>query len=167
LAYIARCNQYVPKSGFVGFLGCISDVFYIGERLCVSICDAWTMVLKAKCNHLIRLQLVVVNILWRNLRYFVILTVQTSEIATCTCNGEACGAWMKMVKRLLLNWIDGQRARLGIHLADENTILIASTATDARFTITYLTVMWTKVAFHSSILQLIIISALHQKTIAS
>jgi hypothetical protein len=50
---------------------------------------------------------------------------------------------MKMVKWLLLNRIDSQRTRLGIHIADENTILIASTATDARFAITYLAVMRT------------------------
>ena len=73
---------------------------------------------------------------------------------------------MKMVKPLLLYRIDSKRARLGIHLADEDTILITSTATDARLAITYLAVMRTKIAFHSSILQSMIISALHQKTIA-
>ena len=64
LAYIASSNQYVPKSGFVGFAGYISNVFDISKWLCVGICDAWTMVLKAKCNHLVRLQLVVVDFLW-------------------------------------------------------------------------------------------------------
>ena len=44
LANIASCNQYVPESGFVGFSGCISDIFYIGKWLGVSIGDAWTMV---------------------------------------------------------------------------------------------------------------------------
>ena len=97
----------------------------------------------------------------------MILTVQTSEIAACTSDGETCGARMKMIKWFLLNRIDGQRAWLGIHLADEHTILITSTATDARLAITYLAVMRTKIAFHSSILQSMIISALHQKTIAS
>jgi hypothetical protein len=45
LANIASCNQYVPESGFVGFSGYISDIFYIGKWFGVSISYARTMVL--------------------------------------------------------------------------------------------------------------------------
>jgi hypothetical protein len=74
---------------------------------------------------------------------------------------------MKMVKGLLLDRIDGERARLGVHLAYQRATMITPTATDTCLAIAYLAVMRTKFAFYPHILQSMIISALHQKTIAS
>ena len=72
-----------------------------------------------------------------------------------------------MVERFLFDGVDGQRARLSIHLADEHAILIASVSADARLTIHYLAMMWTELTLYPPIVQLLIVSALHQNTIAS
>ena len=97
----------------------------------------------------------------------MILTVQATEIAACTGDGETGGAGMEMVEWLLLDGIDGQRTRFGIDLADECATMISSAATDARLAIGYAAMMRTEQTLHSSIIQTLIISTLHQNTIAS
>ena len=97
----------------------------------------------------------------------MILTVQATEIAACTGDGETCGAGMEVVERFLLDGIDGQCTRLGIDLADECATMISSAATDARLAIGYAAMVWTEQTFHSPIIQTLIIPALHQNTIAS
>ena len=97
----------------------------------------------------------------------MVLTVQTSEIAASTGDGETGGARMEMIEWFLLDGIDGQRTRFGIDLADKCATTIPSTATDARLAIRYSAMMWTEQTFHSSIIQTLIISTLHQKTMAS
>jgi hypothetical protein len=97
----------------------------------------------------------------------MILTILAPEVAARTGQGQTSGAWMEMVERLLLNGIDGQRTRLGIDLADKCTTTISSTATDARLAIGYAAMMRTDQTLHSSIIQTLIISTLHQNTIAS
>ena len=81
---------------------------------------------------------------------------------------------MEMIERFLLDGVDGQRTRLGIDLADECTIVIATTATDARLPIGYATMMRTEQTLHSLLvrvcnprLQTLKIFTLHQNTIAS
>ena len=47
-ADVTCCDEDVPKTCFVRQLGCINDVFKVGERLCISVGNAWTMVLLAE-----------------------------------------------------------------------------------------------------------------------
>jgi hypothetical protein len=97
----------------------------------------------------------------------VVLTVQATEIAACTGDGETCGAGMEVVERLLLDGIDGECTRLAIDLADKHATTIPSTATDTRLAIGYAAMMRTEQTLYSSIIQTLIISTFHQKTMAS
>ena len=90
----------------------------------------------------------------------MVLTVQATEITTCAGNGQAGGSWMEVVERFLLDGIDGQRTGLTIDLADEYTIMIPSTATDARLSIGNMTMVGTDLTLHSPTLQLPIIPTL-------
>ena len=91
------------------------------------------------------------HIRWRYLRNLVVLTVQATEIAARTGNGEALGARMEMVQRFLLDGVDGQRTGLAIYLAQEHTVLIATAPADARFAIRHFAVMRTELTLHPSI----------------
>jgi hypothetical protein len=97
----------------------------------------------------------------------VILTVQTTEITACAGKRKALGAWMKMIERLLFNGVDGQGTGLSIDFTKENTTIIATTATASCLTISNITMMRTERALHGPTLQLLIIPAFHQNTIAS
>ena len=108
-----------------------------------------------------------INIRGRGLRDIIVLTVQAPEITACAGKGETGRTRMKVVERFLLDGIDGQCTRLGIDLADKCTTTISSTATDARLAIGYAAMMRTEQTLHSSIIQTLIISTLHQNTIAS
>jgi hypothetical protein len=81
----------------------------------------------------------------------MILTVQAPEVAARTGNGEALGARMEVVQRFLLNGVYGQRTRFAVHLADEHTVLIATTPTDSRLAVSYLAMMWTELALHPAL----------------
>ena len=107
------------------------------------------------------------NIRWRYLRNLMILAVQTPEVAASTGNGEALGARMEVVQRLLLNGVDGQRTGFAIYFAHKRTILITTATADTRLAIRNLTMMRTKLTLHPSIIQLLIIPAFHQNTIVS
>ena len=91
----------------------------------------------------------------------MVLTVQATEIATCAGDRETLGAWMKMVKRLLLDGIDGQRTGFAIDFAPEDTILVAPTPTDACLAVCNMTAVRTEQALYLSIFQCPIVSALH------
>ena len=67
---------------------------------------------------------------WRDLRNLMVLTVQAAEVAARTGDGKALGAWVKVVERLLLDRVNGQRTRPSIHLTDQHTPLIASATAD-------------------------------------
>ena len=97
----------------------------------------------------------------------MILTILAPEVAARTGQGQTSGAWMEMVERLLLNGIDGQRTRLGIDLADKHTVLIAPAAADACLTIHDTAMMRTELTHYCPTLQCLIITTLHQNTIAS
>ena len=62
----------------------------------------------------------------------MVLTVQAAEVAARTGDGEALGARMEVVERLLLDRVNSQRTRPSIYLANEHTALIASAPADAR-----------------------------------
>ena len=81
----------------------------------------------------------------------MILTVQTPEVAASTGNGEALGARMEVVQRLLLNGVNGQRTGLAIDFAYTHAILIATTPTDARLAIRNLAMMRTEQTLHPPI----------------
>ena len=83
-------------------------------------------------HQLLGRQMITVHLRRRGLRDVVVLTVQTTEITTRTGQGEACGARVEMIQRLLFHRVDGQRTGLAIHLAHEHPLAIATTATDAR-----------------------------------
>ena len=108
-----------------------------------------------------------INIRGRGLRDVVVLTVQATEIATSTGDGETSGARMEMIEWLLLDGIDGQRTRFTIDLAQKHAVLIPSATTNARFTFGNAAMVRTEQTLHSTILQTHIIFTLHQKTIAS
>ena len=80
------------------------------------------------------------------------LTVQTPEVAACTGNGEALGARMEVVQRLLLNGVNGQRTGLAIDFAHKHTVLIATASTDTRLTVGNLAMMRTEQTLHPSII---------------
>ena len=91
----------------------------------------------------------------------MVLTVQAAEVAARTGDGKALGAWVKVVERLLLDGVDGQRTRPSIHLTDEYTALIASDTADARPALADTTMMWAKQTLHPPVIQFLIIPALH------
>ena len=97
----------------------------------------------------------------------MILTDQTTEIATRASDGQTCCARVEMIERLFLDGVDGQRTRLAIDLADQYTVMIPSTATKARLTIGDMTMVRTELALYPIAIQSLIILTLHQNTIAS
>ena len=107
------------------------------------------------------------NLRWRHLRNLMILTVQTLEVAASTGNGEALGARMEVVQRLLLDGVNGQRTGFAIDFAHEHTVLITTAPADSRLAVRNLTMMRTEQTLHPSIIQPLIVFALHQNTIAS
>ena len=82
----------------------------------------------------------------------MILTVQAPKVAASTGNGEALGARMEVVQRLLLNGVNGQRTGLAIDFAHKHAVLIATTPADTRLTIGNLAMMWTEQTLHPSII---------------
>jgi hypothetical protein len=129
----------------------VNDVFNVSEWFGVGIGDAWTMVLQAEIDYLLGREIVVFHIIRGNLRDFVVLTVQATEVTTRTGNRKTCTARMEVIQRFLLNGIDSQRTGLSIDLADKHTILIATTTTDARPAIRNPTMVRTEQALHLSI----------------
>ena len=104
---------------------------------------------------------------WRHLRNLMILTVQAAEITARTGYRQARGAGMEVVERLLLNGVYGQRTRPAVYLADKHAIHIPSTPADTRLSIRNLAMVGTEQTLHPSIIQPLIVFALHQNTIAS
>jgi hypothetical protein len=90
----------------------------------------------------------------------MVLAVQTAEITARTGNGETLGSRVEMVEWFLLNRVDGQRAGFAIDITDEHTVMVATTVTEASLAVCDRTMVWTEQALHSSVLQLLIISAL-------
>jgi hypothetical protein len=117
--------------------------------------------LYAEGNYILRRKVIVAHVGWRHLRDFVVLTVQATEIATRAGDREALGARMKVVKRFLLDGVDGQRTRLAIDYASEHTIFVAPTSTDACLAVCNMAMMRTEYALHLSIFQGPIVSAFH------
>ena len=83
-----------------------------------------------------------------DLRDIVVLAVQATEVATRAGDRQALGTRMKMIERLLLD------------LADEYAVMIATALADARLAVGYAAVVRTKLAFYSSVVLSLIISAL-------
>ena len=83
----------------------------------------------------------------------MILTVLTVEVAARTGDGEAFGARMEVIERLLLDGVNGQRARPSVHLTDEHATLIASATADARLALTDAAMMRAELTLHPAIIQ--------------
>ena len=160
-------HEDVPKTVFVRQPSRVHDILQIRQRLCIGVGDARAVVLQAQINDLLGRKIIMANIRWRYLRNLMILTVQTPEVAARTGNGETLGVRMEVVQRLFLNGINGQRTGLAIDFADEHTVLITTAPTDTRLAIRNLTMMRTEQTLHPSIIQPLIVFALHQNTIAS
>jgi hypothetical protein len=109
------------------------------------------MVLQAQIYDLLWRQVIMPDIRWRYLRNLMILTVQTPEVAASTSNGKALGVRMEVVQRFFLNGVDGQRTGLAIDFADEHTIHIPATPTDACLAIRNLAMMRTEQTLHTLI----------------
>ena len=107
------------------------------------------------------------NLGGRDLRDIVVLTIQTTEVATCTGEGKTRRTWMEMIERFLFYRIDGERTGQALHIAIEHTIAIAPAATNAPLAISNMAMVGTKLALNCPTLQLTIIPAFHQNTIAS
>jgi hypothetical protein len=147
--------------------GRVRYIFYIGKRFCIGIGDAGAVVLQAETDDLLWREVVVIDLVRSDLRDLVVLTVQTTEVTTCTGEGETGGARVEMVEGFFLDGIDGQRTRFGINLTDEHAVMVTTTATTARLAIGYMTMVRTELALYRTIIQSLIISGLHQNTIAS
>ena len=91
----------------------------------------------------------------------MVLTVQTPKVAASAGDGETLGARMEVVQRFLLNGVDGQRAGLAINFAHKYAALVATAPADTRFAIGNLAMMRTELTLHPSIVQSLIIPALH------
>ena len=85
---------------------------------------------------------------WRYLRYFMVLTVQTPKVTASTGNGETLGARMEVIKRLLLDRVDGQRTGFTIDFAHKFTFNVATTPTDTRLAIGNLAMMRTELTLY-------------------
>jgi hypothetical protein len=96
----------------------------------------------------------------------MILTVQAPEVAARTGYGQTVGARMEMVEGLLLNGVDGQRARMSIRFTDQHTTTIAPVAADTRLALTDPAMMRTEQALHSPILQMFIIPTFYHLQIS-
>ena len=81
----------------------------------------------------------------------MILTVQTTEIATRAGDREAFGAWMEVIQWLFLNGVDSQRTGFAIDLASEHTVLVAPTPTDARLAVCNMAVMRTELTLYPAL----------------
>ena len=88
----------------------------------------------------------------------MVLTVQAAEVAARTGDGEALGARMKVVERLLIDGVNGQRTRPSIYLAEQHTALIASATADPRPALADAAMMRAEQTLHPPIIQLSIIS---------
>ena len=108
-----------------------------------------------------------IGLIWGSLRNVVILTVFAAEVAACAGKGEARGARMEVIEWFLLDGIDSQRTGFAIDLAHEDATVITTAAADARLAIGDATVVRTKQTFNGTAFQTLIISTLHQNTIAS
>ena len=95
-----------------------------------------------------------------DLRDIVVLAVQATEVATSAGDRQALGAWMKMIERLLLDRVNSKCTRPRIDLADEYAVMIATALANARLTVGYAAVVRAKLAFYSSVVLSLIISAL-------
>lgn len=95
-----------------------------------------------------------------DLRDIVVLAVQATEVATRAGDRQALGAWMKMIERLLLDRVNSKCTRPRIDLADEYAVMIATALADARLAVGYAAVVRAKLAFYSSVVLSLIISAL-------
>jgi hypothetical protein len=147
--------------------GRIRHIFYIGKGFGIGIGDARAVVLQTETDDLLWREVVVIDLIRSDLRDLVVLTVQTTEITTRTGEGETGGTRVEMVERLLLDGVDGQRTGFGIDLADEYGVMVTTTAATARLAIGNMTMVRTELAPDRTIIQSLIISGLHQNTIAS
>jgi hypothetical protein len=118
------------------------------------------MVLLTEGDNSLRGEVIVFDVGGCSLRDLVVLTVQATEIAARTGEGETGSARMEMVERLLLDGIDGEGTRLGVDLADKHAASISAAAADAGLAISNVAMMRTEPAFDLLILQTLIISAL-------
>ena len=151
LTNVARRDENIPQPCLMGHSGTVGDIFQIGEWLGIGIGDAWTAVLLTEVDNLLRSDLVVSHIDGGDLRDVVVLTVQTTKVATRTGKGKTCGAGMEMIERFLFDRVDGQRTRTSIDLTDQYTVVIPATATNPRLTIGNTTMMRTEQTLHPSI----------------
>ena len=125
------------------------------------------MVLLAECYDFFWSKHIMIGLIWGSLRNVVILTVFAAEVAACAGKGEARGARMEVIEWFLLDGIDSQRTGFAIDLAHEDATVITTAAADARLAIGDATVVRTKQTFNGTAFQTLIISTLHQNTIAS
>jgi len=108
LTYITRRDEDIPKALLMRQTRRVRHIFYIGKGFCIGIGDARTVVLQAETDDLLRREVVVTDIIRRDLRDLVVLTVQATEVAARTGEGETGGARVEVIEGLLLDGIDGQ-----------------------------------------------------------
>ena len=160
LADVACRNEDVPEACLVCKAGGVGDVFYIGKRLGVGVGDARTVVFPAEADYLLRREAVAFHLVGGCLRDVVVLTVQTTEIAAGAGYGQARGARMEVVERLLFYRVDGQCTGPGIDLTDKHTATVATATATSRPAVGNATVVRTELTLHPSVVHTFIISAL-------
>ena len=65
----------------------------------------------------------------------MVLTVEATEIATRTSEGETGGTGMEVIQRLFLDGVDGEGTGLAVDLADEHAGVVAAAAAETRLAI--------------------------------
>ena len=95
------------------------------------------------------------------LRDVVVLTVQTTEIAARAGKAQTLGAWMKMIERLLLYRVDGERTRSSINFADQLAFDVSAAAAQACLAVGNATMVRTKQTTYNAIVNALIIRVFH------
>ena len=160
LTDIASRDEDVPKAFLVCQTSRIQDIFYISEGFGIGVGDARAVVLLTEADDLLGREVVVIHLIRRDLRDLVVLTVHATEVTPRAGEGETGGAGMEMIEGFLLDGIDGQRTGLGIDLADEHTVVVATTTTTACLAIGDMAMVGTELALDSTVVQSLIIPTL-------
>jgi hypothetical protein len=76
---------------------CVCHIFDVCKWFGIGVGDARTLFLKAEGDNLFRKKFVISHFIRSSLRNVMVLAIEASEVAPCTCNRKTLGARMKMV----------------------------------------------------------------------
>ena len=113
----------------MSLLGDVIDVLIIGKRLRVGIGNARQMMLDCNIYNIRWRQLVEIYSRRKYLRDIMVLTVETTEVATCTGQRQTSGSGMELIQWILLYRIICQSTRFTVNNRVKHSVKIPSAAT--------------------------------------